>query len=156
MFSLGASMDAVFRGTTRRRKLPPTIILDYLYGVAAYNHWRSRKNGDELRRLMRNLHNNRESNDSEYVPSGSSSGDHNPGPNHPLASLQVRRSRRHTSAWKGNVMTKAMDDLNIVLMMLKGITPEDLIRRREQQVEEEEMRAQKASQNKVLAWIATI
>ena len=46
---LGQSIDALFQGTGH--PLPPAIILDYSYGVAAYKCWRSRQ--DEVHSLMR-------------------------------------------------------------------------------------------------------
>jgi hypothetical protein len=48
-FILGASIDALFQGTGH--PLPPAIILDYSYGVAAYKCWRSRQG--EVHSLMR-------------------------------------------------------------------------------------------------------
>jgi hypothetical protein len=53
----------------------------------------------------------------------------------------------------GDVMVKVMDDLNLVLMTLQGVTPQELVCRREEQMEEEELRAQIASRSKVLEWI---
>jgi hypothetical protein len=43
-FSLGANVDVLFEGDGN---LPPsTVILDYVYGVAAYKTWRSKRDGD--------------------------------------------------------------------------------------------------------------
>jgi hypothetical protein len=159
-FALGARMDAVFQGTGQW--LPPNIILDYAYGVATYKCWRS----DEVHDLMRRFHDNHysnipvpppspPSNDSDPLSdnpnvSESSSEDH-PGPDHPLpASLQ---GRCYKSTRGGDVMVKVMDDLNLVLMTLQGVTPQELVCRREEQMEEEELRAQIASRSKVLEWI---
>jgi hypothetical protein len=42
-FTLGLGVDAIFRGTGTSQ--PPAIILDYMYGVAAYNCWGSTAQG---------------------------------------------------------------------------------------------------------------
>ena len=149
MFSLGAHVDAVFQGTGEH--LPPDILLDYMYGVAAYKCWRS---SDEVHGLMRSFHDNHYANipvpplSPPYDDSNSLSSSEDP-------LLASPKERCYTSTRRGDEMVKAMDDLNIVLMALKGITPQELISRREKQMEEEEQRAQIASQSKVLEWIAS-
>jgi hypothetical protein len=40
-FTLGSNVDALFQG--EGGSLPSTVILDYVYGVAAYNVWHSRR-----------------------------------------------------------------------------------------------------------------
>jgi len=49
-------------------------------------------------------------------------------------------------------MTQAMDDLNLVLMRVNGITPQ-LVDKRDKQMEEEERVAQERSRSKVEEWI---
>ncbi|KAH8994519.1 hypothetical protein EDB92DRAFT_286656 [Lactarius akahatsu] len=55
----------------------------------------------------------------------------------------------------GDEMAKAMDDLNAVLMLVRGITPEEAAKRRERRMEEEELKAQEASRSKVMEWMRT-
>ena len=45
-----------------------------------------------------------------------------------------------------------MDELNMVLMYLHGITPEVAAERRQKKIEQEERAAQEASRNKVTEW----
>jgi predicted transcriptional regulator len=46
-----------------------------------------------------------------------------------------------------------MDNLNAVLMYLKGTSPQEAAARWEKRMEEEEEIARKASQNKVMEWM---
>jgi hypothetical protein len=41
-FASGVNVDAMFQSGS---SLPPAIILDYMYGVAAYQCWGNRQNG---------------------------------------------------------------------------------------------------------------
>ena len=49
-------------------------------------------------------------------------------------------------------LSKAMDELNIVLMYIHGITPEVAAERRQKEKEQEERAAQEASRSKVMEW----
>jgi len=40
-FVNGAHVDALFKGTGT--SLPPAVILDYMYGIATYQHWGNRQ-----------------------------------------------------------------------------------------------------------------
>lgn len=53
-FACGAHIDALFQGT--KISLPPAIILDYMYGVAAYKHWRSSQIDNEVHNIMKSYH----------------------------------------------------------------------------------------------------
>jgi len=52
-------------------------------------------------------------------------------------------------------MARAMDEMNLVMMLLCGTTPDKVARRREKQMEEEEQRAQEAGKMKVVEWLQT-
>lgn len=52
-------------------------------------------------------------------------------------------------------MGNTMDELNLVLMHLQGTTPEEVASRKEKEIEEEEKKAQEASQSKVMDWMKT-
>jgi len=52
-------------------------------------------------------------------------------------------------------MARAMDELNLVLMSLCGTTPDEVSRRREKEMEEEEQNAQEAGKRKVAEWLPT-
>jgi hypothetical protein len=154
-------VDAQFRGTGT--SLPPAIILDYSYGIAAYNCWRSRQGDGDVHSVMKNyrrehyvdipprspLGNNDD--DPDYDPNGNSSQEQDDahGPDPPTS----LRRRPYTSIRRGGVMPTAMDELNSVLMSLQGITPQEVANRREKRMEEEELRAQEASRSKVMEWM---
>ncbi|KAH9036197.1 hypothetical protein EDB85DRAFT_2288402 [Lactarius pseudohatsudake] len=158
IFSVGLNMDALFRG---RSPLPPAVILDYAYGAAAYKCWSS----------MRDVHGVVESYHREHyadipVPprrrhsddSDGPSSDEPDGPRHcegPDPAPTSPRRRQHMSVREGDQMGKAMDDMNAVLMFVRGITPEEAAKRREKRMEEEELKAQEASRSKVMDWMGT-
>ena len=52
-------------------------------------------------------------------------------------------------------MAKAMDELNLDLMNLQGITPQEAANRRMKQMEEEKQKAQEINQSKVTEWMKT-
>ncbi|KAI0245803.1 hypothetical protein BJV78DRAFT_1277371 [Lactifluus subvellereus] len=129
-FILGAHVNVQFQGTGIL--LPPAIILDYLYGVAAYNCWRSRQGGDEVHAVMKSY---RREHYADIPPAG-------------------HQQRPYMSIRRGDVMATAMDEMNSVLMFLQGITPQEAANRREKRMEEE-LKAQEASQSKVMEWMKT-
>jgi hypothetical protein len=170
-FACGAHIDALFQGT--KISLPPAIILDYMYGVAAYKRWRSSQIDDEVHNIMKSYHRehyagipvppyNNNGNDSfskkRYSFSNpvlisdngsSKKQDHVYGPDDPPITLPQLSTRR------GDTMEKAMDELNLGLMCLQGITPQEAADRQEKQMEEEEQKAHEASHSKVTEWIKT-
>jgi hypothetical protein len=119
------NVDVRFRG--EGVPLPSTVILDYLYGIAAYNAWRSER-GDGLNQMKAYR-------DEHYaqIP--------------PPPPAPPRRTPR-----KPTVLEEAMDELNMVLMRISGITPEMAAERREKEIEQEERAAQEASRSKVMEW----
>jgi len=52
-------------------------------------------------------------------------------------------------------MARAMDELNLVLMLLSGTTPDEVARKREKEMEEQEQKAQEAGKRKVAEWLQT-
>ena len=143
LFDLGLSVDANFQGTD---STPPIVLLNFMYGVAAYKRWKSPPGVDIITRysamhyrdipplLPRTPSGESESpsdgqedpNDSDYLPEDTTS------------------------------MVEAMDEMNMVLMYLSGITPEEAAIRREKRLEEEEKMAQEAGRSKVLEWVDTV
>ncbi|KAH9050889.1 hypothetical protein EDB83DRAFT_1346785 [Lactarius deliciosus] len=155
LFAVGLNVDAIFQETGS--PLPPAVILDYAYGAAAYQCWSS----------MRDVHGVMESYHREHyadipVPprrrhSDGPSSEELDGPRHcedaDPAPTSPRR-RQHMSLRNGDEMAKAMDDMNAVLMLVRGITPEEAAKRREKRMEEE-LKAQEASRSKVMEWMGT-
>jgi hypothetical protein len=123
-----------------------------MYGVAAYKYWGSklgRSVGGEI--LPRTLCTNpstprRPSSNSQ---SNSSFNDldnpNNPSPTSP-------QEGHHRSPKMAKTMAKTMDELNLVLMLLQGTTPEEVANKREKEIKEEEEKAQEASRSKVMEW----
>ncbi|KAI9509588.1 hypothetical protein F5148DRAFT_1186323 [Russula earlei] len=127
-FDHGANVDAHFQG---KEALPPTFILDYVYGVAAYKSWRSVSGG--VPKIMKQYH---EKNYAHISPPKREDG--NPG----ASSICANESD----------LAKAMDELNTVLMYIHGISPEEAADRREREIEQEERAAQEAGRKKVMEW----
>ena len=110
---------------------PPDILLDYMYGAAAYQRWGAK---DSMGGLMQERFLEYFESVTLPLPSPSSSGD------------------SHGSDMSPG-MLQAMDRMNALSMLVKGITPEAMAAERERQLEEEELRAQEAGRAKVLEWM---
>jgi len=144
------SVDALFGG--EGVPLPFTVILDYLYGVAAYAAWRSKSHdGFEQMRAYRNAN---------YVgipplppsPDGLDETDVTSGPDDPGDSeYKPAQPRKQYTTSRGD-LEEAMDELNLFLMYIHGITPEMAAERRQKEIEREEQAAQEASRSKVMEW----
>jgi hypothetical protein len=131
------NVDAIFRG--EGVALPSTFILDYLYGVAAYKAWGSRR-GDGYNQM-------RAYRDKYYVnipPLPSSAA-----PDEDRKDLDYHPPRKRP---KRSDLEESMDELNMVLMYIHGITPEMAAERRQKEIEREERAAEEASRSKVMEW----
>ena len=123
-FALGENVDALFQ--SEGGSPPSTVILDYVYGVAAYISWHSkRSDGIDVMNQYREEH---------YAQI-------------PRAPSDYTRTRRDESD-----LSKAMDTLSMHLMYIHGITPEEAAERRQKKIEQEERAAQEASRSKVMEW----
>jgi hypothetical protein len=145
------NVDASFQGDGV--PLPSTVILDYIYGIAAYNAWRSNR-GDGFNRMTayRNEHyakippppappDDTYDTDVTSGPDDRKDSDYKP----------PKPRNSHTSTRRG-VLEETMDELNMVLMYMHGITPEMAAERRQREIEREERAAQEASRSKVMEW----
>jgi len=65
---------------------------------------------------------------------------------------ESRRQRYTSTRREESDLAKAMDELNMVLMYIHGITPEVAAERRQKKIEQEERAAQEASRSKVMEW----
>jgi hypothetical protein len=146
--------DARIIGTGTPR--PSTIILDYMYGVAAYRRWGS---GQEIKKLMQQRFTESfkaipippappyiSDDDDDIYPESDDSKDLSYSP---VEKKQQRKKHSDTSP----EMLQAMDDIHALSMLLKGMTPELLAAERQRQAEVEELRAKEASKVKVQQWI---
>ena len=126
-------VDACMRGTGTPR--PSTIILDYMYGVAAYRCWGS---GQEIREVMQQ----RFTKCYEPIPLP---------PSPPDTSDDGNQRKKHSDV--SSEMLQAMDDIRALSMLVKGTTPELMAAERQRQAETEELRAKEASKVKVQQWM---
>ncbi|KAI9566899.1 hypothetical protein HD554DRAFT_2315281 [Boletus coccyginus] len=137
-FLAGAHVDAQLQGD----QLPPAIILDYMYGVAAYKRWGG--GGDDADPVMKSYHHKHYENIPPWPP-----GDHDDHHDSPSSeepddpkdkSYSPSGSRQRKP--HEDEMARAIDKVNFVLMSLHGITPQEAVNRREKRMMEEEMKAQ--------------
>ncbi len=132
---------------------PCTIILDFMYGVAAYRRWGS---GQDVKEVMQQRFAERYK--SIPIPPASpysSEGDSSPEPDDPddnnYQPNRQPRGRNHSSKMS-DAMLRAMDDVLALSMLVKGTTPELMATERQRREEAEELRAKEASRVKVQQW----
>jgi hypothetical protein len=133
---------------------PPSALLDFMYGVAAYRRWGSRQDINEVMQ-----HRYTECYGSIPIPSASppsSDGDSSPEPDD-INDLdhepdRRRRGRNHRSNMSDGMLC-AMDDVLKLSMLLKGTTPQAMAAERQRREEGEELRAKQASRVKVQQWM---
>jgi hypothetical protein len=146
------NVDAVFRGDGV--SLPSTVILDYLYGVAAYKAWRS-KRGDGFNEMeaYRNEHYAQIPPPTPALPDGIDDIDVTSEPDGPNdTDYKPHQPRKRYTPRTRSGLEEAMDELNMFLMRIHGITPEMAAERRQKEIEREERVAQEASRSKVMEW----
>ena len=153
-FGLGLSVDANFQGTDDTT--PPIVLLNFLYGIAAYQCWQSRPGISIIEKYFNDYYKKipvppPRAPSSEGENSFSEQDDSDKDPSYyPPKGRRRPKGTQHTSARE-----KAMDDLGKISMFIKGITPEDAAVRREKRLEEEEQKAQEAGRRKAMEWLDT-
>jgi hypothetical protein len=143
---VGANVDALFQG--EGGSLPSTVILDYVYGVAAYKSWHSNRGDVDVMDEYHKKH---------YAPRASSDDtDDASEPDEPSGSeckpSEPRKPSTRTRRRDESDLAKAMDELNVFLMHIHGITPEEAAERRQKEIDQEERAAQEVSRSKVTEW----
>ena len=166
------NVDALFQGQ-KGGPLPSTVILDYLYGVAAYKAWQSNRGGDSFNRMEAYRNQNYaqippltpappedamdedvtsgpdDVNDPDYI----SGTDVTSGPDDPNDSdYKPPKPRKRLTPTRRSGLEETMDELNMILMYIHGITPEIAAERRQKEIEREEQAAQEASRSKAMEW----
>ena len=143
------NVDLLFRG--EGFPLPSTVILDYVYGIAAYNAWRSER-GDGFIQMeaYRVDHYGHLPPPSPAPPDDDDDSEaKTTTPDDPNDfNYKPTQSREHYTSRRRSSLEETMDELNTFLMYINGITPEMAAKKREQ----EEQAAQEAGRSKVLAW----
>ncbi|KZP03417.1 hypothetical protein FIBSPDRAFT_969021 [Athelia psychrophila] len=144
-------LDAHFAGMGV--SLPPSILLDYMYGAAAYRCWGA---GQGIEGMMQNRFSAHYENIPMPPPSPTSSTSSNPGSIYDSSNgdkFKPLPRRRYYKLDMPAGMLQAMDSILLLSMWVKGTTPEAMAAERQRQEEEEELRVQKAGQVKVLDWL---
>jgi len=148
LFDSGVNVDANFQGTDNTT--PPIVLLNFVYGVATYKRWKSLPGVGIVKAYFAEHyaeHYKKIPVPRPQGPSGESesSSEEQDDPKDPDYVPENTTS-----------MVEAMDELDMVLMYLSGITPEEAAIRREKRLEEEEQMAQEAGRRKVMEWIDTV
>ncbi|KAF8325684.1 hypothetical protein F5887DRAFT_1065316 [Amanita rubescens] len=144
--------DARITGTGT--SLPSTVILDYIYGVAAYQRWGSGRDIEEV--MVQRFAEYYKSIPIPPAPPHSSDSDGFSEPDHPNDGDYIpdRRPRgRNHSTKMSDEMLRAMDKVLALSMLVKGTTPELMAAERQRREEAEELRAKEASRVKVQQWM---
>ena len=147
-FAAGANVDALIGGTGTLPS-PSSVILDYMYGVAAYTLWgvgpldgmieayfKSQYEPVLQRRPIPPCDGEGDPKDADYKPGASQT--------------------QYTSTRREDRLVKGMNELNTVLMYLNGVSPQEAANLSKKRLEEEERIAQEASRSKVMEWMTTV
>jgi len=133
--------DADAHLTGSEESLPPAIILDYVFGAAAYRRWKSNPDmNHEQIRAYHEMHYQvipHEGLTRRFIPDSPDSEPERPG--RPL--------------WEEEF--DMFDQLNLALMLLNN-SPEELVMKFRKREQEEELREQEASRAKVLEWMGSV
>lgn len=125
--------------------MPPSLILDYFYGVAAYKRWKRGLEG-ELALEGYYLEHYK-----SIPPFPGTHDDTLPDDDSRDPDYDPRTPPTH-NPHRFDTMVQAMDDMNFHIMGLRGITPQEWTAQQQEKEKEE----QNASRNKVLEWIENI
>jgi hypothetical protein len=157
-FGCGLNVDAQFQDAQfqGRSSLPPPVILDYIYGVAAYKTWNSRRATLDIHGVMERYHQEQYQDIPPLLPRTPPDDDDtffdifddSDDPNDPDFVPDYLDL-------EGEVMAKAMDDMNLAIMLAEGVTMEEVGIRRKKKMEEEDLKVQEASRGKVTEWLET-
>jgi hypothetical protein len=161
LFEAGANLDILFQGTGTPP--PSDIIIDYMYGIAAFKCWGIEASREILQTYYEshykpvlrtpNPHNGTDGDDDGGNDSDDADDADDPLDAHyaPDASQQ-----QYSSISRGVEMGAVMDKLNAYLMLLQGTSSEDAAKRWEKRMLEKEKIAQQASAKKVVEWMRTV
>ncbi|KAI0287355.1 hypothetical protein BC826DRAFT_1044781 [Russula brevipes] len=119
---------------------PPALILDFMYGAAAYRLWRS--NG--VHESLLTYYSNHYKNLLQHEPSQ--------GPR--AKNLSTTAAANHGTRISQGLLD-AMDCLNTRLMMSYGVTPEGLAAQHQKQEDEKRLKEHETSRAKVMEWMGS-
>lgn len=133
---------------------PSTLVLDYMYGITAYHCWGS---GQETKEVM-HKHFTDHYKSIPMPPASLPSSDRDSSPETDDLNDNTDRhpqGRKH-SLKMSHEMLKAMDDVLMISMLIKGRTPEMIASERQKQQEVEELHAEEAGRVKVQQWMQSL
>ncbi|KAK2464795.1 hypothetical protein APHAL10511_003213 [Amanita phalloides] len=128
---------------------PPAIILDFMYGVAAYKHWKPKGKGSTVVETYKQHYASCLKGRHHNPPQNDRNDDGSPADYEPSDQSSFGEKEQDT-------LIEAMDEMNFLLMYLSGISPEEAAMRKIKREEEEKCLAQEASRSKVTEWMKTV
>jgi len=137
--------DAQMTGVATDIPPPPSILLDYMYGAAAYQSWG--RNGQDMTNMMDDRHADRYHDIPIYsYSSHSSQGENSPEPDDANGDDDSRTQnggRNHRSHASDGLL-RAMDGMARLAMLMKGTTSEAMAAERQKRADEAELRRHEA------------
>lgn len=137
------------------RTPPPhsTLILDFMYGVATYRRWGG---GPNVNQVMEKRFTKDYKGVLAPAPQRSNSSDDSPEPDDPsdpdYIPSTLPKTRNHSSKMSEG-MLRAMDEILMLSMLLKGTTPQQIAQERLSREQAAELRAKENSRVKVQEWM---
>jgi hypothetical protein len=144
-------VDAHFTGTDILP--PPSILLDYMYGVTAYKCWGG---GQVINQAMQQRFAELYQNipiPPASPPSGSDYDSEDDDPDDPDHQPNTRPRGRHHRSKMSDGMLRAMDDVLLLSRLLRGQSPQSIAAEQQRQEEAADLRAMEASRAKVQQWM---
>jgi hypothetical protein len=132
---------------------PPSILLDYMYGVAAYKRWGG---GQVIDRAMQQRFAEHHQNipiPPASPPSGSNDDSEDDDPDDTGYQPNTRPRGRHHRSKMSDGMLRAMDDVLLLSRLLKGQSPQSIAAEQQRQEDAADLRAMEASRAKVQQWM---
>jgi hypothetical protein len=132
---------------------PPSILLDYTYGVAAYQRWHG---GQDIDQMMKDRFAEKYKDIPPLPPpEPSQESEVESGPEDPHDGdyqYKPQRSGKHRRSSTSDGRLRAMDDVLALSRLMKGITTEEIAAKRQRREEEDERRAQKEGRERAEQW----
>ena len=133
--------------------LPPNVLLDFMYGVAAYRRWGGGGGGEVHTMMQQRFDDRYRSNSIPTVSTAHPSGDDESSPESRGSDDDYDSDQEiNDKPDMSDGMLSAMDSILMLSKLLKRTTPQSKAPERQKREEEEELRAKEANQLKVQQW----
>ncbi|KAH7886545.1 hypothetical protein F5I97DRAFT_1004534 [Phlebopus sp. FC_14] len=124
---------------------PPSILLDFMYGAAVVKRWPTDALSQMLKKRFEDFRN--------VTPlSGHSEGSSEESGNGYTSKHSRRKRGRSRRSKTSNEMLQAMDYVLVLSMLLRGVTPEQIVAEQERRKKEAQAHAQEVAWAKVQQW----